>query len=1144
MSATEHLEKLSLALNEGRPIVLLLGQDAWRSGMCPDPVLEAALKRSERGAEKVAAGFPALLDAVPLAEDFYDWLADTYLRQPESPWTETIARLPLNAVFTSSIDPALTRAFRVNGRDVEVVMSKLDNPDAPRHRRNLHITYLFGRAGEKNSSEMPPKSARDLMQRNVLQTTPLLSRIVETTTSLGVLLIDGLTCGMDWLGIELLYGALSAFSPGQVYWFGWAPEDTSQEFNILRDLAAPEGPIIFVRERLSTAIRSLELAGKIDITGQQLFSSDDSVTIGDHVLELEPAIRLKTSTAASIMDDRWLGPLPILGSEAEYAEFRRFHGHVEDAHRLVEGMRRGFAIERTFEKELNDRVRWALANVGRNQEPVLIHGQSGSGKSLALARLAYKVREQRKYPVLLASRVMRMPAVDELDEFCLRVEEVGAQATLLVCDANAPASRYRELLHGFQSRGRRVVVVGSTYRIIDHKEDENLPVVSHLLEVPAELNEGESGALAELLRLRTGMTLHAVRSKYLLPAIYHMIPDVRPRLAAGLAREARVAEDDLRGRGTSKSNTAPKPNGALGQALVNAGLVDPKELLDQKLEDFLGNMSDAASKAIDFVMVPGKLDCRVPVNLLMRAVGGSENLVDIATLFLGIDLFRWSLNDEDDVFVHPRLQVEAELISARRLGTSRAEAEVAIRLLASANPGSYGSSERRFVLDFVHKLGPDGPFGKRYAHSYLDIARVLTEMRTKRGFKDPSLMLQEATLRRRVLRDAPSMLDIDPASVLEEARQVVDLALDEFGASTSRGLRRMCANLKVERAAIYGFRASQRLKTGASPEEVWQYYEAARDSARTAVFAADTYFAIDVSVWVPNDLLREGNWDAEKRAELVADIWDGLERVDLSQLDEDQHAKYEGRRLRVSQTLDDKRLEKDALVALEQLGSRAGIFLQAWAIGGSLRGRGGASDEDFLKAEQVVAFMKEHSVLVQDDARCLRYFLRALWTIATRSYLFGGERSPLPGSEDAVQEILKVLDRLGGIEGSLGDPRVQYLRAVLLWRTQREHAARELWRSISQETDFSDPRRIVRHHVWTDSFGQPQLFHGRVIADNVGQGRVRIQVEGIRQEIELLERDFPQLDLLRGSGVQGGFYIAFNFIGPVAEPLGRRGGGR
>ena len=294
-----------------------------------------------------------------------------------------------------------------------------------------------------------------------------------------------------------------------------------------------------------------------------------------------------------------------------------------------------------------------------------------------------------------------------------------------------------------------------------------------------------------------------------------MLPDVRPKLAAGLAQEARAAEDDLRLRGTAKSAAPPAPVGALGEALVKAGLVDPKTLLEQKIDDFLGAMSDAASKAIDLVMVPGKLDCPVPVSLLMRAVGGSEILGDAAALFSGIDLFRWSSNDEDDVFVHPRLRVEAELISARRLGTAQAEVEIALRLLASASPSTYGSCERRFVLDLVHRLGPDGLFGQRYASHYLDIARALSEMRSKRGVKDPSLMLQEATLRRHVLRDAPELPELDPAAILEEARQIVDLALDEFCTNASPGLRRACANLKVERAAIYGYRAVDRLKSGA-----------------------------------------------------------------------------------------------------------------------------------------------------------------------------------------------------------------------------------------------------------------------------------------------------------------------------------------
>ena len=158
---------------------------------------------------------------IPLSENFYDWLAEVYDHQAEPAWMETIAQLPLNAVFTSSIDPTIVRALRVDGREIELVLSNRDNPPAPRDRRNLHITYLFGRAGERDPNERPPSNTRELGQRKAMHAVPLISRIVETTTSLGVLLVDGLTCGRDWLGTEILSGILSAFSPGQVYWFGW-----------------------------------------------------------------------------------------------------------------------------------------------------------------------------------------------------------------------------------------------------------------------------------------------------------------------------------------------------------------------------------------------------------------------------------------------------------------------------------------------------------------------------------------------------------------------------------------------------------------------------------------------------------------------------------------------------------------------------------------------------------------------------------------------------------------------------------------------------------------------------------------------------------------------------------------------------------
>ena len=789
MSATDHLNDLCSVLNQDRPIVLFLGQDAWSPASRADPVLQMALRRSgSRRGDAESPGFRALLEDTELPDDFYQWLADVYFRQPAPTWMDALSRLPLNAVFTSSIDPSLARAFRTNGRDVELVLSKFDNPPTPRSRRNLHLTHLFGRAGEQDPRERPPRNKLEFHRRAASHAAVLLSRIVETTTSLGVLLVDGLTCGRDWLSVDSLSGILSEFAPGQVYWFGWDVDELDSPSNPILPLTAPDGPVRFFTERLSAAIGALELAHRIDLSSSTAFAPEGSIRIGpEQTIEIDSATRLQVSTVASVVDDTWLGALPPLGPDAAYAQFRRFHGQAEDARRLTEGLRRGFAITRTFERDLRRRVADALKAVGRHRDPILLHGQSASGKSLALARLAYDVRAEARHPVLFASRIGRLPGVEELDDFCLKAEDAGADATLLICDANAPAPRYSDLLRGFMSRGRRVVVVGSAYRITDDDND-SAAHTSDLLAAPAELDAAESQVLAELLLRWTGDRYAVNRSQYLLPAMYRLLPDVRGRLAAGLAQEARVAEDNLRQRGAATSAAPPRSTTTVGAALVDAGIVDPKAILDQKIDDLLGALADAAAQVVDIVMVPGKLDCPVPINLLMRAVGGSDHPIDIVALFAGIDLFRWTSNDDDDLFVRPRLPLEAAMIAARRLGTPQAETRIALRLIESANPGSHGDSERRFVLDLVHKLGPDGPFGTRYAKQYLDIARALTTMRTQKGVMDPSFMLQEATLRRRMLRHSPDVPDHDSAAILEEARAIVEMALDEFGSSTSHGV--------------------------------------------------------------------------------------------------------------------------------------------------------------------------------------------------------------------------------------------------------------------------------------------------------------------------------------------------------------------
>ena len=154
--------------------------------------------------------------------------------------------------------------------------------------------------------------------------------------------------------------------------------------------------------------------------------------------------------------------LPPLGKDAVYDAFRRFHGAMGGPRLLVEGIRRDFAFERDFEKQLINKINTALTDHSKLDSPIIVEGQSGTGKSIALARIVTKIREAKSAAVLYA--IGRIPQSHDVDDFCQAVERSTDKITLIVCDANGDVDNYDELLSGLRSRGRRTVVVGSQYR--------------------------------------------------------------------------------------------------------------------------------------------------------------------------------------------------------------------------------------------------------------------------------------------------------------------------------------------------------------------------------------------------------------------------------------------------------------------------------------------------------------------------------------------------------------------------------------------------------------------------------------------------------------------------------------------------------
>lgn len=1132
------LDIISAAIQDQKPLVLLLGQHAWADTGGVDAVLDITLNHLDKEPDEFT-GWHSLLDGSGLPANTFKWLVERFERRVHPTSIEILADIPWSAIFTSSLDPTLNRLFSSEGRKPETVLTNDGFPEVVRSRTRTPLYHLFSQAGTHDPKAIPPTNRTELNAHRVRHAAQLLNRLHETVTAVGYIAVEGFKPGSDWLRMDDLLGAISGMGEGQILWFGGTPELQGDSLFDFRS-AMERGQIIVEDASLSSVISQLRALGRLpDLLSLE---SEDvgTISFGNRdKLATSPELRLKIEAIASIVDDTWTSYLPPLGLESEYSLFRRFHGHLEGPRLLVEGVRREFAIERDFESALLDTVRAAVANHASIKGPIVICGQSGTGKSVALARVVARVREEKDAAVLYS--IGRIPQAVDISSFCEVAEEHGAKSTLIVCDANRDVDAYYDLLMGLRSRGRRVVVLGSHYLA----PESVAPKWSKSINASVNLTQGERDRLAALLTLFSEepasglLKSDTILGFNILGFLYGLLPPSRPRISQGLGAEAISTEQLIREFGRQSVPIAPINQ--LHQELIRVGLVEAHQLVfNQEQEDVLTNSGDAASRIIDFVMVAGKLDCPVPLNLLLRATTQQSQDLDInllGDLFDKLGLFRWPHVDGEgsELLVAPRLTLEAELICRGRLGSVDDEAKILLDLIGAVRSGFEREEERSFLLSLLQQITLDGQRTERYKSYFAPIARELTRIRLKHKVVDARLMLQESAYRRAAIRTEAVGGD-DKLPLLEEARDIVQDAFDQIANGKLRASRRTRQNLLVERAALYGFLSTDKARRKEATVDIWLSYEAARTAVRQAVTATESYYPLDVGLWTPADLLDIAELSTLHRGELIADIYAILDQVEKETLRPTQRDNFDERRFKIGTTLKDNRLTEEAYSELAERGSTAGYYLRAREFAPELSPETSefSNTEDLMKARRASDFLWEHFQQIENDPRCLFLLLECRWISEMGHRPLRGERQPLPSDEGVIREILELAKALNRASGQSSRYGTRYLEAVLSWLMGEYEHARKMFRQLADDTDFENPGRVIRRHYMTDSGSTPRRFEGRVERQR-GENDWAIRVEKLSQLIYLRGRDFHDANIAYGRRID--FGISFNFIGPIADPL-------
>ena len=1128
------LEQFWEQLNGG-PAVLFLGQSYLRSETGSDPLLIEAQTRF--GGDATTSGYDLLLEgtASDSGQSALAWLSERCRRLSPPQWLHSVAAFPWSSVFSSAIDPLWLPSFRNEWREVAPIYDDEYYPTEPRNRRVLHCTYLFGSLNSTEERERPPLTAFEFLSRKQIANN-LLQRISSTVTPMGVLAIEGYSGDGDWTSLEDLFPVMQTLGPSQIHLF--SVDELLAAHPIVAELVR-SGTMIAHSESLAWVLEQGFDNGLIHPEAiSQIDSDGRRVTLRHTSIRIPRELWNRITVSATLIDDEALAPPPRISYEATYWEFRRFLFET-GTRPLWSGFARGFAFRRDFETGLLEVVLNRMSRAATVDQPIVIHGQTGTGKTMALGSLAYGVAKSGQYPVLFLERRTQRPIYSDIDECCRWLEDNRAQATLIIWDGMVQPSDYHELQGHLASRGRSAVVVGSSY----HRNEEN----PNLIRVPDRLSVHEAQRFTSFLE-EMGLSVSerhrealARRDPSYLVALYRYLAPARRRISTGVVQELEQLEQEFVAAVNQHEMSVAEPT-SLAIALREAGLIDDSVYEGSRLRADTEITTSEVAELVDIVTVPGRFGINIPIELLART-WGKPNLSGITHVLRSFDLIHASEDSAGRVAVGPRHSLEARLIVQARLGSVEKEAAIVSRIIKSMRPWNWGadeSDEVSFVIELLRAVGPQGGEQSRFAPFFRDVAVSISEVRKSRNIRSPRIMLQEANFLREwvTIKSRLEGRPADASNILKTAQTTLHEALELLHGNRQWRLRTYIA---TELASIYGAATIDSINAGANMEEVAGSYRQvlnAVNSARAINFS--TYNPVDVLVWSTTAFLDSDGVDPVTRAEALSDVLDALETVDPDLLDSGQLNLYHRRRYEIGKVLGDDALSTAAFESLEQAGSVAGYYIRAFEIGGALPNRHFATDYDEQKDPyEAWQFLERHRQVIKHDARCLNLLFDYWWLYKTGHRLFDREHVLLNYQEGDWQYITRLIGDLRETDNSRRGLNFSYLEAIAFFHLEQIPQALQLFREVESESYMvSGRRRVLRSFVASEPGGHPRKFHGTVRRVQDGGHRAEVSVEELRQSIIFFPHEFGRPEI-RGGDSLGEFHIAFNFIGPIAEPPAR-----
>jgi hypothetical protein len=1045
----------------------------------------------------------------------------TMAAQPTPEWLANVADYPWNGVFTSRIDSNLYELFQRAWRRVDPTAQ----PQLGRHPRSatsLQIRHLFGGLGLPADERPPDDVIAEAESR--ARAAEMLNALADTIiTPRGVMVIDGYRTD-DWLRPRELFAFATRLQAGQAHLFSATGALVNDPF--IR-AARERGVLVTHPQTFGTVLSGLEDAGRFQRTDAgRAARGRRFIPVGDTFAEMDIDTWNGVVGAARPVNTELLEPFTSASSAMRYERFRNFLGSGEGQPQW-KAVASGYNLTRDFESKLLHRVESTLEELGL-PEPLIVAGQTATGKTIALCALALAVARSGRAAVLHRSVRGERPTLADIEAFASWADRSHALPTLLVWDGMVDVDEYYLLQRQLSSRGQRVLIVGSSYLPPRGQTRRSI------IRVEPTLSSDEFRRMTRWLSsfgVPIPNNLVEGLDSSFLALLYRLLPETELGLRRGLVQEARAAEIGLQKLSQATSRTGDARLKAVAQALVDAGFnineLRPTDHPNAELINLAFDDRSAAEQITSMILAAGRRGLRVPLELALRVLGkdGASLLIDMVKRF---DIFRWTEDDGGDQFLGTRTPLEAELLAREDL-TVRTEVEVAVQLITNLRPvfSRWGGGEVQFIADLMEKIGPQSD-DHRYASDYLQLATAFGELRRSRTQTHPRLALLEANLTREYVMWAQRnnvLSSAERLQLMREVQRMLEDTLEDADASPQSRL-----NLLVELASAEGAQLYELTLSGEdvrAPQVLALMGDVTRAALRARALDPENVYPVDVIAWTTRNVVRSGMLEPADRLDLLANAQASLESLDTDSLSPSQQAKYDARQVEIAELLNDPVMETKHLVALTKNDDPAAYYFLALL--------GARAEEDGPKV--AVQALLQAPPEVRSDWRCSRLLLDLFWESKTGKRFLHGERETVALTDREWEECLTIADAIPDA-GGYDRYRRDFLRGLSLFHRGHYQSSKEVFRRLDDESRNLSSR-IISKYLASNRDGTAVQYTGRVISVTPDSRRGVAWVNELHIEVPFIPIRFSVSEHRKKGDILPAFHIAFNMRGALADPINR-----